>query len=174
VESGPPHHLRTSPSHVFLLGWFIQDFSFLGSGVGYRINHPLAVAKTLLYQAMTLTKCDLENVSLSVSNVEEWLLLIKLHETNWYSVERKIPFRVPSVVSLTSPSSFFSFYVFSFFLSFICFYVFSSFIFQVLSPFLVSSLKVPYILPLPCCPTHPLPLPGSGIPLYWGILSSQD
>jgi hypothetical protein len=26
--------------------------------------------------------------------------------------------------------------------------------------------KVPYTLPLPCSPTHPLPLPGHGIPLY--------
>jgi hypothetical protein len=30
-------------------------------------------------------------------------------------------------------------------------------------------LKVPYTLPLPCSPTHPLPLHGPGIPLYWGI-----
>jgi hypothetical protein len=29
--------------------------------------------------------------------------------------------------------------------------------------------KVPYTLPLPCSPTHPLLLPGPGIPLYWGI-----
>ena len=29
--------------------------------------------------------------------------------------------------------------------------------------------KVPYTLPLPCSPTHPLPLLGPGIPLYWGI-----
>ena len=29
--------------------------------------------------------------------------------------------------------------------------------------------KVPYTLPLPYSPTHPLPLPGPGIPLYWGI-----
>jgi hypothetical protein len=34
-------------------------------------------------------------------------------------------------------------------------------------------LKVPYILPLPCSPTHPLPLLGPGIPLYWGIQSLQ-
>jgi hypothetical protein len=47
--------------------------------------------------------------------------------------------------------------------------IFSSFTFQMLSLFLVSSLKVPYTLPLPCSPTHPLPLPGPGIPLYWGI-----
>ena len=26
----------------------------------------------------------------------------------------------------------------------------------------------------PCSPTHPLPVPGPGIPLYWGIESSQD
>jgi hypothetical protein len=29
--------------------------------------------------------------------------------------------------------------------------------------------KVPYTIPLPCSPTHPNPLPGPGIPLYWGI-----
>jgi len=29
--------------------------------------------------------------------------------------------------------------------------------------------KIPYILPPPCSPTHPLPLLGPGIPLYWGI-----
>jgi hypothetical protein len=30
-------------------------------------------------------------------------------------------------------------------------------------------LKVPYTLLLPCSPTHPLPLLGPGVPLYWGI-----
>jgi hypothetical protein len=29
--------------------------------------------------------------------------------------------------------------------------------------------KVPYKLPPPCSLTHPLPLLGPGIPLYWGI-----
>jgi hypothetical protein len=29
--------------------------------------------------------------------------------------------------------------------------------------------KVPYTLPVLCSPNHPLLLPGSGIPLYWGI-----
>jgi hypothetical protein len=29
--------------------------------------------------------------------------------------------------------------------------------------------KVPYTLPLPCSPTHPLLLLGPDIPLYWGI-----
>jgi hypothetical protein len=27
-------------------------------------------------------------------------------------------------------------------------------------------LKAPYTLPLPCSPTHPLPLLGPGVPLY--------
>jgi hypothetical protein len=39
---------------------------------------------------------------------------------------------------------------------------------------LVSSLKVPYTLPQPCSPTHPLLLPGPGVPLHWGIESFQD
>jgi hypothetical protein len=30
-------------------------------------------------------------------------------------------------------------------------------------------LKVPYTLPPSCSPTHPLLLPGPGVPLYWGI-----
>jgi hypothetical protein len=30
-------------------------------------------------------------------------------------------------------------------------------------------LKFPYTLPLLCSPTHPLPLFGPGVPLYWGI-----
>jgi hypothetical protein len=34
-------------------------------------------------------------------------------------------------------------------------------------------LKVPYIPP-PGSPTHPLLIPGPGIPLYWGIYSFQD
>jgi hypothetical protein len=34
--------------------------------------------------------------------------------------------------------------------------------------------KVPYTLPIPYSPTHPLMLPGPGIPLYWGIYSVQD
>jgi hypothetical protein len=36
-----------------------------------------------------------------------------------------------------------------------------------LFPFLVSSRKVPYTLPPPCSPTHPLLLPGPSTPLYW-------
>jgi hypothetical protein len=36
--------------------------------------------------------------------------------------------------------------------------------------------KAPYTLTntLPGSQSHPLPLPGPGIPLYWGIRSSQD
>jgi hypothetical protein len=34
--------------------------------------------------------------------------------------------------------------------------------------------KVPYTLSLPCSNTHPLPLLGPGVPLYWGIYSLQD
>jgi hypothetical protein len=34
--------------------------------------------------------------------------------------------------------------------------------------------KFSYTLPLPCSPTHSLPLLGPGIPLYWGIYSLQD
>ena len=30
-------------------------------------------------------------------------------------------------------------------------------------------MKVPYTLPVPCFPTHPLPLLGPGVPLYWSI-----
>jgi hypothetical protein len=33
--------------------------------------------------------------------------------------------------------------------------------------------KVPYTLPMPCSPTHPLPLLGLGIPMYWGIGSGH-
>jgi hypothetical protein len=33
--------------------------------------------------------------------------------------------------------------------------------------------KVPHTLP-PHTPTHPLPLLGPGVPLYWGIKSLQD
>ena len=36
------------------------------------------------------------------------------------------------------------------------------------------SWKSPIHSPLPWSPTHPLPLPGPGVPLYWDILSLQD
>ena len=45
-----------------------------------------------------------------------------------------------------------------------------------LFPFLVSPLKIPssYSPLSPCLPTHPLLLPGPGIPLHWDIEPSQD
>jgi hypothetical protein len=44
-----------------------------------------------------------------------------------------------------------------------------------LSPFLVSPPRTPYaLLPTPCSPTHPLPLPGPVITLYWCIQPLQD
>jgi hypothetical protein len=49
------------------------------------------------------------------------------------------------------------------FFIFIFYYIFSSFTFQMLPP------KTPIHSLLPCSITHPLPLPGPGIPLYWGI-----
>jgi hypothetical protein len=33
--------------------------------------------------------------------------------------------------------------------------------------------QTPYFLPLPCSSTHPLLIPGPGIPLYWGKRSLQ-
>jgi hypothetical protein len=33
--------------------------------------------------------------------------------------------------------------------------------------------KAPYTFPTPCLPTRPLLLPGPGIPLYWGIWTSE-
>ena len=39
---------------------------------------------------------------------------------------------------------------------------------------MLSQKKVPYTLPPPCSPTHPLLLLGPGIPLYWGIKSLLD
>jgi hypothetical protein len=41
-----------------------------------------------------------------------------------------------------------------------------------LSPFLVSPLKIPFPPPPSPQPTHSVP--GPGIPLYWGIEPSQD
>jgi hypothetical protein len=43
-----------------------------------------------------------------------------------------------------------------------------------LAPFLDSPPKIPYLLPQPLLPNPPTPIPGPGIPLYWGIEPSQD
>jgi hypothetical protein len=45
------------------------------------------------------------------------------------------------------------------------FYLFFFFIIYISN----AILKVPYTLPPPCFPTHPLPLLGPGVPLHWGI-----
>ena len=58
---------------------------------------------------------------------------------------------------------------------FLFYQIFSLFTFQMLSPFLASPQKISFPLPAsPCSPTHPLLLPGPGIPLCWGIEPSQD
>jgi hypothetical protein len=45
---------------------------------------------------------------------------------------------------------------------------FKQFLINIFFIYISNSIpKVPYILPPPCSPTHPLP--GPGIPLYWGI-----
>jgi hypothetical protein len=65
-------------------------------------------------------------------------------------------------------------------LQFSCFLSFPLSFFILLDIFFIyisnAILKVPYNLPPPppCSPTHPLPLPGPGIPLYWGIWSWQE
>jgi hypothetical protein len=47
---------------------------------------------------------------------------------------------------------------------------FSKFLLDIFFIYISNAIpKVPYTLPLPCSPTHPLPLLGPGVPLYWGI-----
>jgi hypothetical protein len=47
---------------------------------------------------------------------------------------------------------------------------FSNFLLDIFFIYISNAiLKVPYTLPPPCFPTHPLPLLGSGVPLYWVI-----
>jgi hypothetical protein len=74
----------------------------------------------------------------------------------------------------SNSSDLFSFFL-SFFLSFN--WIFSLFTFQMLSPFLVFPPKTTLPCPLspipsPCSPTHPLPLPGPGIPPHWSTQPS--
>ena len=55
------------------------------------------------------------------------------------------------------------------------FFSFSNFLLGIFFIYISNATpKVPYTLPLPCSPTHPFLLPGSDIPLYWGIDPSQD
>jgi hypothetical protein len=50
------------------------------------------------------------------------------------------------------------------------FFLFKNFLLDIFFIYISNViLKVPYTLPLPCSPTHPLPLLGPDIPLYWGI-----
>jgi hypothetical protein len=83
----------------------------------------------------------------------------------------------------SSSSSSSSFFFFFFFFFFFCQIVTDGCLIATISSFLsffflldiffiyISSaiLKVPYTHPSPCSPTYLLPLPGPGIPLYWGI-----
>ena len=41
-------------------------------------------------------------------------------------------------------------------------------------PFPSFPPKIPYPLSLPLLPNPPTPIPGPGIPIYWGIEPSQD
>jgi hypothetical protein len=50
------------------------------------------------------------------------------------------------------------------------FFIFIYFLLEIFFIYISNAIpKVPYTLPPPCSPTHPLPLPGPGITLYWGI-----
>jgi hypothetical protein len=49
-------------------------------------------------------------------------------------------------------------------------FIFSIILLDIFFIYISSAIpKVPYTLPPPCSPTHPLLLLGPGIPLYWGI-----
>ena len=64
------------------------------------------------------------------------------------------------IPQLTLPQSTFLFFFFKLGIFFI--YIFS------------AIPKVPHTLPTPHSPTHPLPLLGPGVPLYWGISILQE
>jgi hypothetical protein len=72
-----------------------------------------------------------------------------------------------------------SFFFFEFFFPFLLFFIFKIYLFfQILLDILFiyisnATPNVPYTLPLPCSPTHPLPLLGPGIPCT-GAYSLQD
>jgi hypothetical protein len=53
---------------------------------------------------------------------------------------------------------------------YVCMYLFIYLLLDILFIYISNVVpKVPYTLPPPCSPTHPLPLLGPGIPLYLGI-----
>ena len=61
------------------------------------------------------------------------------------------------------------------FLLLFCFVLFLTILLDIFFNYISNVIpKVPYTLPSPCSPTHPLPLLVPGIPLYWGIQSLQD
>ena len=59
---------------------------------------------------------------------------------------------------------------------FVCFVTLDIFFIYISNviPFTGFPSEKPMSPPSPCTPTHPLLLPGLGIPLYWGIEASQD
>jgi hypothetical protein len=55
------------------------------------------------------------------------------------------------------------------------FFVKNNFLLDIFFIYISNAIpKVSYTLPPACSPTHPLLIPGPGIPLYWGIWSLQD
>jgi hypothetical protein len=67
-----------------------------------------------------------------------------------------------------------SFLFFFFFLSHFLLAIFFIYISNVIHFPGFPSENLLSLSPSPCSATHPLPLPGSGIPLYWVIKPSQD
>jgi hypothetical protein len=61
-------------------------------------------------------------------------------------------------------------FVAAWYLSFSFSYCFFFFLLDIFFIYISNAIpNAPYNLPTPCSPTHPLLLPGPGIPLYWGI-----
>jgi hypothetical protein len=57
---------------------------------------------------------------------------------------------------------------------FLFLFLFLAFLLDIFFIYISNAIpKSPYSLPPTSSPTHPLLLPGPGIPLYWGIWSSQ-
>jgi hypothetical protein len=55
-------------------------------------------------------------------------------------------------------------------ISWIFFFLFKKILLDIFFIYISNAiLKVPYTLSPPWSPTHPLPLLGPGMPLYWGI-----